>query len=238
MLSDQPPLLEVSQLRVFYANLQVLWDISFTVYEGEIVTLLGANGAGKTTLVQSIFGLLRERQGIIRFRGEDISRLPPYEVVKRGISLVPEKRELFPKMTVRENLELGGYSLGEAEPDFDRVLSLFPILEERKGQLAQTLSGGEQQMLAIARALMAGPSMIVLDEPSLGLSPLLVTTVLETVKKLNEKGLSVLLVEQNVQHALEISDRGYILENGRITREAPASDLLGDDQVRAAYLGI
>jgi branched-chain amino acid transport system ATP-binding protein len=238
MLNNQSPLLEVHQLRVFYSNLQVLWDVSFQVSEGEIVTLLGANGAGKTSLVQSIFGLVKERHGKICFRGEDISKLPAYEVVKRGLSLVPEKRELFPKMTVRENLELGGYSLTETEPDFERVLSLFPILEERKGQLAGTLSGGEQQMLAIARALMAGPSMIVLDEPSLGLSPLMVTTVLETVKKLNERGLSVLLVEQNVQHALEISDRGYILENGRIIREAPATALLCDDQVRAAYLGL
>jgi len=238
MLRTTPPLLEVSQLRVFYANLQVLWDVSFTVHEGEIVTLLGANGAGKTTLVQSIFGLLKERQGKVIFRGEDISRLPAYEVVKRGLSLVPEKRGLFPKMTVRENLELGSYSRPDSEPDFERVLSLFPILEERKGQLAGTLSGGEQQMLAIARALMAGPSMIVLDEPSLGLSPLLVTTVLDRIKNLNEKGLSILLVEQNVQHALEISDRGYILENGRIIREAPAAELLGDDGVRAAYLGI
>jgi branched-chain amino acid transport system ATP-binding protein len=238
MLGNTTPLLEVSKLRVFYANLQVLWDVSFTVNEGEIVSLLGANGAGKTTLVQSIFGLLKERKGTVLFRGEDISRLPVYEVVKRGLSLVPEKRELFPKMTVRENLELGSYSRPDSEPDFERVLSLFPILEERKGQLAGTLSGGEQQMLAIARALMAGPSMIVLDEPSLGLSPLLVTTVLDRIKSLNEKGLSILLVEQNVQHALEISDRGYILENGRIIREAPAAELLGDDRVRAAYLGI
>jgi branched-chain amino acid transport system ATP-binding protein len=238
MLNDRPPLLDVSRWSVYYANLQVLWDISFFVREGEIVTLLGANGAGKTTLVQSIFGLLRERRGTVRFRAEDISNLPAYEVVKKGLSLVPEKRELFPKMTVRENLELGGFANAGGEADFERVLSLFPVLEERKGQLAGTLSGGEQQMLAIARALMAGPSMIVLDEPSLGLSPLYVTTVLDTMRHLNEEGLSILLVEQNVQHALEISDRGYILENGRITREAPAADLLGDDQVRAAYLGL
>jgi branched-chain amino acid transport system ATP-binding protein len=237
MLGSTTPLLEVRQLRVFYENLQVLWDVSFTVHEGEIVSLLGANGAGKTTLVQSIFGLLKGREGTVLFRGEDISRLPVYEVVKRGLSLVPEKRELFPKMTVRENLELGSYTRPDTEPDYERVLSLFPILEERKGQLAGTLSGGEQQMLAIARALMAGPSMIVLDEPSLGLSPLLVTTVLDRIKSLNEKGLSILLVEQNVQHALEISDRGYILENGRIVREAPAAELLGDEEVRAAYLG-
>lgn len=233
-----PPLLEVRSLNVFYSNLKVLWDVSFIVREGEIVTLLGANGAGKTSLVQSIFGLIKERYGTILFKGEDISVLPAYDIVKRGLSLVPEKRELFPKMTVRENLELGSFPLTDSEPDYERVLSLFPILEERKSQQAGTLSGGEQQMLAIARALMAGPSLIVLDEPSLGLSPLLVTTVLDTVKKLNEKGLSILLVEQNVQHALEISDRGYILDNGRITREAPAADLLNDDQVRSAYLGI
>jgi len=238
MLSTSLPLLEVRQLSVFYANLQVLWDVSFTVHEGEIVTLLGANGSGKTTLVQSVFGLLRDRRGGIKFRGEDLSRLPPYEVVKRGLSLVPEKRELFPKMTVRENLELGSYSANVKEPDLKRVLSLFPVLEERKGQQAGTLSGGEQQMLAIARALMAGPSLIVLDEPSLGLSPIMVTTVLDTIKKLNAEGLSILLVEQNVQHALEISDRGYILENGHLTREVPAIELLNDDRVRAAYLGI
>jgi branched-chain amino acid transport system ATP-binding protein len=238
MLTDKSPLLDVSRLSVFYANLQVLWDVSFFVNEGEIVTLLGANGAGKTTLVQSIFGLLRERRGTVRFRGEEISQLPAYEVVKKGLSLVPEKRELFPKMTVRENLELGSFAKAGGEADFERVLSLFPVLEERKGQQAGTLSGGEQQMLAIARALMADPSLIVLDEPSLGLSPLFVTTVLDTMKQLNKDGLSILLVEQNVQHALEISDRGYILEGGRVTREAPAAELLCDDQVRAAYLGL
>jgi branched-chain amino acid transport system ATP-binding protein len=232
------PLLEIQQLSVFYSGLQVLWDVSLFINQGEIVTLLGANGAGKTTLVQSVFGLTRERKGQVFFNGADITGLPAYEVVKRGLSLVPEKRELFPKMTVEENLELGGYSKTDDTVNVEGILGLFPILQERKGQLAGTLSGGEQQMLAIARALMAKPSMIVLDEPSLGLSPLLVTSVLDAIAKLNREGLSILLVEQNVQHALEISHRGYIIENGRIVREGPSSELLHDDQIQASYLGI
>lgn len=232
------PLLEIQQLSVFYSGLQVLWDISLFINQGEIVTLLGANGAGKTTLVQSVFGLTRERKGQVFFNGTDITGLPAYEVVKRGLSLVPEKRELFPKMTVEENLELGGYSKTDDTVNVEGILGLFPILQERKGQLAGTLSGGEQQMLAIARALMAKPSMIVLDEPSLGLSPLLVTSVLDAIAKLNREGLSILLVEQNVQHALEMSHRGYIIENGRIVKEGPSSELLHDDQIQASYLGI
>jgi branched-chain amino acid transport system ATP-binding protein len=238
MISGASPLLEVQQLSVFYSGLQGLWDISLVVNQGEIVTLLGANGAGKTTLVQSIFGLTRERKGQVFFNSADITGLPAYEVVKRGLSLVPEKRELFPKMMVEENLELGGYSKTDDTVNVEGILALFPILQERKGQLAGTLSGGEQQMLAIARALMAKPSMIVLDEPSLGLSPLLVSSVLDAIAKLNREGLSILLVEQNVQHALEISHRGYILENGRVVREGPSSELLHDDQVQASYLGI
>lgn len=238
MIRGTSPLLEVQQLSVFYSGLQVLWDISLVVNQGEIVTLLGANGAGKTTLVQSIFGLTRERKGQVFFNSADITGLPAYEVVKRGLSLVPEKRELFPKMMVEENLELGGYSKTDDTVNVEGILALFPILQERKGQLAGTLSGGEQQMLAIARALMAKPSMIVLDEPSLGLSPLLVSSVLDAIAKLNREGLSILLVEQNVQHALEISHRGYILENGRVVREGPSSELLHDDQVQASYLGI
>jgi branched-chain amino acid transport system ATP-binding protein len=238
MIMAASPLLGVQQLSVFYSGLQVLWDVSLFVNQGEIVTILGANGAGKTTLVQSVFGLTRQRKGQIFFNGADITGLPAYEVVKRGLSLVPEKRELFPKMTVEENLELGGYSKTDDTVNVEGILGLFPILQERKGQLAGTLSGGEQQMLAIARALMAKPSMIVLDEPSLGLSPLLVSSVLDAIAKLNREGLSILLVEQNVQHALEISHRGYILENGRIVREGPSSELLHDDQVQASYLGL
>lgn len=238
MLTQNAPLLEIRQLNVSYANLQVLWDVSLSIGEGEIVTLLGANGAGKTSLVQSIFGLNKPRSGSILFRGKAITGIAPYDVVRQGIMLVPEKRELFPKMTVRENLMLGGYSHTGNMADIGEIYSLFPALQERTDQLAGTLSGGEQQMLAIARALMARPSMIVLDEPSLGLSPLLVTTVLDSVQSLNKGGLTILLVEQNVQHALEISHRAYILENGRITREGFASELLKDDQIREAYLGL
>jgi branched-chain amino acid transport system ATP-binding protein len=238
MTGPVSPLLEVRNLSVFYSGLQVLWDVSLSVNSGEIVTILGANGAGKTTLVQSIFGLIKDRQGQVFFGGTDITGIPAYDVVTRGISLVPEKRELFPKMTVIENLELGGFPRPEKAAGYEEMFALFPILDERKDQLAGTLSGGEQQMLAIARALMARPSMLVLDEPSLGLSPLLVSTVLDAVGALNKSGLSILLVEQNVQHALEISHRGYILENGRIIREGSSEELLHDDQIRAAYLGI
>lgn len=231
------PLLEVQQLSVCYSGLRVLWDVSLVVNRGEIVTLLGANGAGKSTLVQSIFGLTKERQGRVIFDGAEITRLPTYQIITRGLSLVPEKRELFPKMTVEENLELGGYAREEERLDLERIYAFFPILRERKGQQAGTLSGGEQQMLAISRALMNKPSLIVLDEPSLGLSPLIVTSVLDAVKRLNQEGLSILLVEQNVQHALEMSHRGYVIETGRIVREGPSSELLSDDQVQAAYLG-
>ncbi|MDD1711627.1 MAG: ABC transporter ATP-binding protein [Methanoregulaceae archaeon] len=231
-------MLDVQGLNVFYANLQVLWDVSLHIEQGEVVTLLGANGSGKSSLVQTIFGLNRSRTGSIRFLGTDISGRPAYDVVKLGLALVPEKRELFPKMTVLENLELGAYGREKDEADLDDIYALFPVLKEREQQLAGTLSGGEQQMLAIARSLMAKPKMLVLDEPSLGLSPLFVTTVLDTVTILNKKGLTILLVEQNVQHALEISHRGYILENGRITHEGSATDLLRDDFVRSAYLGL
>ena len=231
-------MLEVSGFSAWYGNLQVLWEVSLRVDEGEIVTLLGANGAGKTTLVQGIFGYIPKIAGNIRFRGKEIAGLPPYGVVGLGLGMVPEKRELFPKMSVMENLELGAHLRGQAGGKVEEVFSLFPVLSERKDQLAGTLSGGEQQMLAIARCLMGGPSLMVLDEPSLGLSPLFVTTVLDTVKALNEKGLTILLVEQNVQHALEISDRGYILENGRIAASGTAAELMEDDHVKEAYLGL
>jgi branched-chain amino acid transport system ATP-binding protein len=230
--------LDVRGLNVFYANLQVLWDVSLHIEQGEVVTLLGANGSGKSSLVQTVFGLNRSRTGSIHFLGTDISGMPPYEVVKQGLALVPEKRELFPKMTILENLELGAYGREKDEADLEEIYALFPVLKERERQLAGTLSGGEQQMLAIARSLMAKPKMLVLDEPSLGLSPLFVTTVLDTVTILNKRGLTILLVEQNVQHALEISHRGYILENGRITHEGSAADLLRDDFVKTAYLGL
>ena len=231
-------MLDVRGLNAWYGNLQVLWDVSLRVDEGEIVTLLGANGAGKTTLVQCIFGYVPRVTGGISFRGREIAGLPPYEVVGLGLGMVPEKRELFPKMTVMENLELGAHLKGTGGREMGDAFSLFPVLAERKDQLAGTLSGGEQQMLAIARCLMGGPSLMVLDEPSLGLSPLFVTTVLDTVKALNDRGLTILLVEQNVQHALEISDRGYILENGRIAAGGTAAMLMEDEHVKEAYLGL
>jgi len=230
-------MLRIEDLNVSYSNLQVLWDVSLHVDRGEFVTLIGSNGTGKTTLVSSLFGLVPASKGRIEFEGEDITGLAPFEIVRRGLSLVPEKRELFPRMTVRENLELGAFSTGR-EGDLDRVFELFPHLAEREDQKAGTLSGGEQQMLAIARCLMSNPKLIVLDEPSLGLSPKLVYTVLETVRHLNDEGITVLLIEQNVRRALELSNRAYVIEAGRITKSGPSSELLNDDQIREAYLGI
>lgn len=230
-------MLHIEDLNVSYSYLQVLWDVSLHVDRGEVVTLIGSNGAGKTTLVSALFGLVPAIGGRIEFEGGNISGMAPFEIVRRGLSLVPEKRELFPRMTVRENLELGAFATGR-KGDPDRVFELFPHLAERQDQDAGTLSGGEQQMLAIARCLMANPRMIVLDEPSLGLSPKLVHTVLEAVERLNSEGITILLVEQNVRRALEISHRAYVIEAGRITRSGRSSELLHDEQIREAYLGL
>ncbi len=231
-------MLEVHNLNVFHGSLHVIWDVSFHVGEAEIVTLIGPNGAGKTTLVEAIAGVNRSSRGRVLFGGEEILGLRPYEIVRKGLALVPEKRELFPKMTVFENLRLGAYRNGSSDADCGFVYNLFPILEERKGQLAGTLSGGEQQMLAIARSLMSKPALLILDEPSLGLSPLYVSTVLDSIASLNRDGLSILLLEQNVKHALEISHRGYVIENGRINGGGSARDLLEDKAIQAAYMGI
>lgn len=230
-------MLEIDNVSVSYAGVQVLWDARMQVQKGEIVTLIGSNGTGKSTLVASIFGLVPVKGGKILFKGEEITGMPTYEVVKRGLALVPEKRELFPKMTVRENLVLGRYTK-EGTGSMEHVFELFPALRERLDQIAGTLSGGEQQMLAIARSLMSEPELLVLDEPSLGLSPKLVLMVLETIRRLNREGLTILLVEQNVRHALEISSRGYIMENGRIVRGGAAAELLKDEEVKASYLGM
>lgn len=231
-------MLRISDLNVFHGNLQVLWGIDLKVEKGEIVALIGSNGAGKTTTVETIVGLNKAARGKIEFMGEDITGMPAYDIVKRGLVLIPEKRELFPKMTVLENLKLGGYASGGESDRLERVFNLFPALNERKKQLACTLSGGEQQMLAIARGLMSNPKMLVLDEPSIGLSPLLVSLVFESIKRLNEEGVTILLVEQNVVHALELCDRGYVLESGRIKLEGSSQELLSNEHVRAAYLGI
>jgi branched-chain amino acid transport system ATP-binding protein len=230
--------LDVHDLNVFHGNLHVIWDLSFNVEKGEIVTLLGSNGAGKTTVVEALFGLNPSASGEITFMGESILGIPAFDIVKHGIAFVPEKRELFPKMTVYENLELGTFGREGKGPTYDHIFDLFPVLQERKTQLAGTLSGGEQQMLAIARSLMAAPRMLILDEPSLGLSPKLVGTVLETIARLNREGLTILLVEQNVRHALEISHRGYVMENGRVVKEGNSDELLSDEHVKAAYLGL
>jgi len=228
--------LEIQSLDVFHGRLQVLWDLSLAVGDGECVTVLGPNGAGKSTLVESVMGLNRPARGSIRFEDEEITGLKPNDVAARGIAIVPEKRELFGRMTVAENLALGAYGHG-GEVDA-RVYDLFPVLAERRDQLAGTMSGGEQQMLAIGRALAARPRLLILDEPSLGLSPLYVSTVLESIAALNREGLTVLLLEQNVRSALEYSDRGYVLENGRVVIEGPSAALLEDPRVQASYLGL
>lgn len=231
-------MLKIEHLDVSHGNLHVVWDLSIEVHKGEIVTLLGPNGAGKTTFVETIMGLNRGAHGSIRFLDKEILGLLPFEIVKLGIALVPEKRELFPKMSVRENLGLGGHLDERGTTDPEPILKMFPVLRERQDQLAGTLSGGEQQMLAIGRSLMLKPKLLILDEPSLGLSPLFVKSVLESVAKLNESGLSILLLEQNVMHALEISHRGYVLENGRITIQGTAKELLENQEIQACYLGL
>ena len=228
--------LEIDSLDVYHGRLQVLWDLSLAVGDGECVTVLGPNGAGKTTLVETVMGLNRPARGSIRFGGEELVGLRPNEVVSRGIAIVPEKRELFPRMTVAENLALGAYA--RESGDDARIYELFPVLAERRDQLAGTMSGGEQQMLAIARALAARPALLILDEPSLGLSPLYVSTVLESIAALNREGLTILLLEQNVRSALEVSDRAYVLENGRAVIEGSSRDLLEDPRVQASYLGV
>jgi branched-chain amino acid transport system ATP-binding protein len=234
-------MLRVRDLDAGYGSLQALWGISLDVKAGEIVAVIGANGAGKTTLLRSITGLLPPFQGVVSFEDEVISRLPPNRIVGRGIALVPEGRKIFPYMTVQENLEMGAY-LPKARVNFaarmDEVTALFPRLRERANQLAGTLSGGEQQMLAIGRALMSCPRVLLLDEPSLGLAPLLVKEIFRIVQAINRQGATILLVEQNVRHALEIAQRAYVLETGRLVLSGGGRELLGNPHVRKAYLGL
>ncbi len=233
-------MLLVDGLNAGYEEVQVLWDINLAVREGEIVSIIGANGAGKTTTLKSIVGLIIPFKGIIRFNGNDITGLPVHEAVRRGISLVPEGRHLFPKMTILENLRMGGYTINgdRYENLLERVFQIFPILKERKDQLALTLSGGEQQMLAIARGLMSDPKILMLDEPSLGLAPKIVKRVMKVVSEIREGGVAILLVEQNAKISLEISDRGYVLETGRIVLEGTSKELLRNEHVKKAYLGL
>jgi branched-chain amino acid transport system ATP-binding protein len=232
-------LLEVDDLHTHYGSIEALKGVSLTVDEGEVVTLIGSNGAGKSTTLRSISGLTPASAGAVRFSGEDITRVPAHEIVSYGIALAPEGRHCFPRMTVRENLDLGAYHRRRAEiaADLDRVFTLFPRLHEREKQKAGTMSGGEQQMLAIGRALMARPRLLMLDEPSIGIAPILVQRIYETIAEINNAGVTILLVEQNANYALDISRRGYVLETGRVVLSND-SDLLRDDpEVQRAYLG-
>ena len=238
-VSRSTRLLEIEALDVRYGQIQALKGVSLRVEEGEIVTLLGANGAGKTTLMRTISGLLRPRAGHVRFRGEDITRVGADRIVRLGISHAPEGRRVFPTLTVAENLMLGGYTRAPAEAaqSLKQVLLMFPRLEERSRQLAGTLSGGEQQMLAIGRALMAKPRLLLLDEPSLGLAPIIVRDIFRALRQIRQQGLTLLLVEQNARMALKLADRGYVLETGHIALQASARELLESPEVQATYLG-
>jgi branched-chain amino acid transport system ATP-binding protein len=232
-------LLEIRDVETYYGNIRALKGISLEVEEGEIVTLIGSNGAGKSTTLRSISGLTPPRVGSIKFKGEEIAETPPQEIVRRGISQSPEGRKTFQRMSVRENLELGAYLRRDerVEQDLERVFELFPRLEERQKQHAGTMSGGEQQMLAIGRALMANPTLLLLDEPSMGLAPILVERIYETVAEINKQGTTILLVEQNANFALEVSHRGYVLETGTIALSDESSKLRENPQVQEAYLG-
>lgn len=232
--------LRVENLDVFYGDVQAVWDVSFYVEAGEIVTLVGANGAGKTTTLRTLAGLLSPRRGRILFDGQDVAGLPANQLVARGLVLIPEARQLWPTMNVRDNLEMGAYTRGaraERKKTMQTVLEMFPILQKRLTQNAGTLSGGEQQMCAIGRGLMARPRLLMLDEPALGLAPMLVRQVFAALKEINGRGVTILLVEQNVQHALRLAHRAYVLETGRVTLEGTSAALLNDARVRQRFLG-
>jgi len=232
-------MLAVSDINVFYGNIHAIRDVSFDVKKGEIVTLIGANGAGKSTILKTVSGLLRSKTGSISFLDSEIGAVPSHNIVKRGLVQVPEGRRIFIRMSVQHNLEMGNYihQGGTLHEKLEDVYSRFPRLKERRKQLGGTLSGGEQQMLAIGRALMASPTLLMLDEPSMGLAPLLVEQIFDIIKELNESGVTILLVEQNARMALSVAHRGYVLETGRIVASATAEELLEDAAVRRAYLG-
>jgi len=233
--------LEVDGIDVYYGELQALWGVSLHIEEGEFISLVGSNGAGKTTTLRTISGLLTPRRGKIIFAGKDVTGWPPHRIAQEGLAHIPEGRQLFPRLTVLENLKMGAYT-PRARERFDETLefvfTLFPRLKERRDQIAGTMSGGERQMLAIARGLMLRPKLLMLDEPSLGLAPKLVQRVMETLRRLHEEGLTILLVEQNVRYALELADRGYVLETGRVVMEGGGRELLEDPRIKKAYLGL
>lgn len=234
-------MLEVSNLDQFYGRIQVLWGVSLKIDEAEIVALVGANGAGKTTLLNTISGLLKPTSGSIEFLGKRIDGLEPHTIVERGMSHIPEGRKLFPDMSVRENLEMGAYSkrvYKHKQETLNEIYELFPILRTRQGQLARTLSGGEQQMVAIGRGLMSKPRLCIIDEPSSGLAPKVVDEIFQIIQRLRDQGIAIFLIEQNVQQTLEIAERAYVLENGRVVLAGESAKLLQEDFIRKAYLGL
>ncbi len=234
-------MLELDKVSSGYGEVQILWDVSFQIKEKEIVSIIGPNGAGKTTLVKTIMGLLPAKAGTISFKGQPIQKLPPYEIAKKGITMIPEGREIFPRMTVEENLLLGAYTVkdkGAVNDAKEKAFQLFPVLKKKEKAQAQTLSGGEQQMLAICRSLMSNPQLLILDEPSLGLAPIVVEKVLDTVETINEDGVTIVLVEQNIRDSLGVADRGYVLEEGKIILEGESRELLGNSHIKEVYLGL
>jgi branched-chain amino acid transport system ATP-binding protein len=235
------PMLEVDNIHSYYGNIHALKGISLSVEKGEIVTLIGANGAGKTTTLRTITGAMKPREGAVRLEGEDLAPFKPHEIVYKGMSMVPEGRRIFSRLTVAENLEMGSYTRTdktELAADFERVFTLFPRLKERHTQVAGTLSGGEQQMLATARALMAHPRILLMDEPSMGLAPVLVEAIFETIQRINKEGTTILLVEQNALMALSVAGRGYVLQTGEIVLQDTAANLSKNTMVQKAYLGM
>jgi len=234
-------MLEVQNVSAAYGMVQILRDVSFKVEDKEIVSIIGPNGAGKTTLVKTIMGFLKPQTGTVKFRGENVENLPTYEIVKKGLTMIPEGREIFPRMTVEENLMLGAYTIkdkAKLKETKERMYDIFPVLKKKEKAQAQTLSGGEQQMLVICRSLMSNPQMLILDEPSLGLAPIIVEKVLDTVRTINEEGVTVLLVEQNIHDSLEVANRGYVLEEGKIILEGKSKELLSNSHIKEVYLGL
>ena len=232
-------ILKVENMNVYYGAIHAIKGISFHVDQGEVVTLIGANGAGKSTTLQTVSGLLRSRTGSIQFCGENISNVPSHKIVEKGLAQVPEGRRIFLQMSVEENLEMGAYTQSSSgvEADLEKVYAQFPRLKERRRQIAGTLSGGEQQMLAIGRALMSHPKLLMLDEPSMGLAPILVEQIFDIIRQLHEEGTTILLVEQNAQMALSVADRAYVMETGNITLSGTGAELAASDEVKKAYLG-
>ena len=234
-------MLSVQNVSAGYGMVQILRDVTFQIQEKEIVSIIGPNGAGKTTLVKTIMGLLHPQSGTIQFKGKNIEKLPTYEIVKNGLAMIPEGREIFPTMTIEENLQLGAYTVNGKEKikeTKEKVYQIFPVLKKKQKALAQTLSGGEQQMLVICRSLMSNPQLLILDEPSLGLAPIIVEKVLDTVRTINDEGVTVLLVEQNIHDSLNVADRGYVLEEGRIILEGTSRELLSNSHIKEVYLGL